>query len=653
MAPPSVNPDPEPSDGAAVAGRVAEFGAELAGVLRRASIIDLLIQHVGATFTPSVVAVALHPDDRDPAPAMHVWPAGAACPPELLDAGEAGPRFVSEGGASWCVAPLRARGRITGGIAVRDPSGQFAGVAPRLLEALASQASVALESAHLVDFHDESRRSWQEIVDALTLALCIVDGEGRIRRANRAFAQLVDAPPAAVVGRSWATFIPPEWTGPIQRVIDAGGHVPDIELRTLDRAFSLSGVPLTEGDSSGVVLLFEDHTERRQLQDKLLQSTKLSAMGQLIAGVAHELNNPLASVVGFADFLAEMPDVPPALREPLAVIRDEAERASTIVRNLLSFARKQESQRRPMQIGPIIDSTMSLLRNPLLAQRVEARVDIESDLPQVRVDPNQIQQVIVNLVNNAGQAIAASGRPGTVLVRARRFLDDIAIDVVDDGPGMTEEIASQVFDSFFTTKGHEGTGLGIPISQGIVKEHGGRITLETAPGQGATFTVNLPLATGAHPSEPLEPARPPAHRLRVLVVDDEPHILHYMSATLSAWGHEVAVADDGDTGLELATEGNFDLIITDLRMPRLGGREFFDTLCTRRPDLANRVFFSTGDTVRGDTLAFLELLDRPYLHKPFSLSELRTLLATGARSAELREGKRLSAPDGGIGAGEL
>ena len=614
---------------AAVARRLTEFGAALAGTLRPGSIVDLLIAHVRETFTPSVVAVSIYADDAAGPPEVHTWPSGTGWPEGIQALEQDGPgRLVVSGDDTWCLAPLRARGQVTGTVAIRDPSGPFASIAPALLEAFAAQASVALESARLVDFHEDGRRSWQEIVDALSLALCIVDREGRIRRANRAFSELVGTPPAAVVGRPWQAFTPPEWAPDIQRLLDSGGRAEEVELRVLDRTYNLGGVPITDGDTSTVVLLFDDHTERRSLQEKLLQSTKLSAMGQLIAGVAHELNNPLASVVGFADFLGEMRDVPPALREPLAVIREEAERASTIVKNLLGFARKQDRQRRPCALAPLLESTMSLLRNALMAQRVEARVIVEPDLPQISIDANRMQQVFVNLVNNASQAIASTGRPGTVTLRARRFLDEVTVDVIDDGPGMTEELAAQVFEPFFTTRAeHEGTGLGISISQGIVKEHGGRITLATAPGAGATFTVHLPIETESETPAPPEPPSPLPRPLSVLVIDDEPHILHYMSATLATWGHEAVIADDGDAGLELAVAGDFDLIITDLRMPRLGGREFFEALRQRRPELASRVYFSTGDTVRGDTLAFLELLDRPYLHKPFSLSELRALLS--------------------------
>jgi two-component system NtrC family sensor kinase len=218
-----------------------------------------------------------------------------------------------------------------------------------------------------------------------------------------------------------------------------------------------------------------------------------------------------------------------------------------------------------------------------------------------------------------------------VTIHAHRFLDEVAVDVIDDGPGMTEEVAAQVFDPFFTTRAdQEGTGLGISISQGIVKEHGGRITLVTEPGKGATFTVHLPVERDQQLPEPDAPPMAPARTLRVLVIDDEPHILHYMSATLGAWGHGVEVAQDGVEGLDLAASGEFDLVITDLRMPRLGGREFFEELCRRRPEMESRIYFSTGDTVRGDTLAFLEQSGRPFLHKPFSLTELRALLAAGA-----------------------
>jgi two-component system NtrC family sensor kinase len=641
--------------------RLTAFGQEVAGTLRRASVIDLLVRHVRESLAPSEIAVALFERDAETIDFVLGWPPGRSNPRPLLElASRRGALLIHDGletllrdagltpppltAGSWLIAPFIAKGRVTGAIAARGEAGRYGPADLVLLEGLVSQASIALESARLIDLLDDGRRTWQEVVDAISPALCIVDRSGAIRRANRAFADLVNAPPASLIGRPWQAFVPPEWAADLQRALDQQGAGREVELRTGERTYAVTAVPISSTDRSAVVLLFDDQTERRRLQDQLIQSEKMSAIGQLIAGIAHDLNNPLASVVGFADFLTEVPNIPASIREPLTVVREEAERASSIVRNLLGFARKQDHQRRPTALKPLLDATFVLLRNQLMAQRVEAQIEIEPDLPMPDVDPNQIQQVFVNLINNAAQAIASTGRPGTIVVRARRWLDGVAIDVMDDGPGMSEMLATQVFEPFFTTKAEgEGTGLGLSISQGIVKEHGGRIMLSSEEGKGSTFTVQLPLSTRSIVPPTDASTRAPTKRLRVLVVDDEPHILHYMRATLEAWGHIPVVAGDGGEALARISRESFDLIISDLRMPRFDGREFYQELVRRDPALAGRLVFSTGDTVRGDTLAFLETLDRPYLHKPFSLAELRTLLADVVRES----GPHLSVRDSG------
>jgi two-component system, NtrC family, sensor kinase len=641
--------------------RLTTFGQEVAGTLRRASVIDLLVRHVREALSPVEIAVALFQREAEALDFVLAWPPGRSNPRPLLDlASRRGPLLINDGldsvlrdagltppplaAGSWLVAPLAAKNRVTGAIAARGEAGRYTHADLVLLEGLVSQASIALESARLVDLHDDGRRTWQEVVDAISPALCIVDRSGAIRRANRAFADLVNAPPASLIGRPWQAFIPPEWSTDLQRALDQQGAGREVELRTGERTYAVTAVPITSTDHSAVVLLFDDQTERRRLQDQLIQSEKMSAIGQLIAGIAHDLNNPLASVLGFADFLTEVPQIPPNIREPLTVIQEEAERASNIVKNLLGFARKQDHQRRPTALKPLLDATFVLLRNQLMANRVEAKLEVESDLPMPDIDPNQIQQVFVNLINNAAQAIAMTGHPGNILVRARRWQDGVAIEVIDDGPGMSESLAAQVFDPFFTTKPEgEGTGLGLSISQGIVKEHGGRIMLSSEEGKGSTFTVQLPLSVRSPIPTVDERTRAPSKRLRVLVVDDEPHILHYMRATLEAWGHQPVVASDGEEALTRATEEPFDLIISDLRMPRFGGREFYEELTRRNTRMASRLVFSTGDTVRGDTLAFLEALGRPYLHKPFSLAELRSLLADVARES----GPQAAVPESG------
>ena len=532
---------------------------------------------------------------------------------------------VMQDAAAWMGAPILAVGRSIGVVAVASERPDVFGPDElALLSAVVSQGAIALENARLLHLLSSGKRQWELTVDAITQAICIVDERGIVRRANRVFADLVQLPVTALPGRSWMSLLPPAWaTAVSQALAEPGPH----EIRSGTRDYSVSAIRMEGAEDEAAVLSFEDHTEKRHLQDQLIQSEKMSAIGQLIAGIAHDLNNPLASVVGFSDFLAESGDVPPALAEPLRVIRQEAERAATIVKNLLSFARRQEGERVPQQLQPLLESVLALLRNEMMALKVETTLSVEPHIPDIEMNPNQIKQVFVNLLNNAAQAIASTGRAGHITVTAKRWLDGVAVSVADDGPGITDELLPRVFEPFFTTKTEgEGTGLGLSICQGIVKEHGGRITLESSVGVGATFTVEL--LSGSRPQRPSQPVKAPATSgtLRVLVVDDEPHILHYMRATLESWGHTVEVASDGTEAVERALVIPFDVIICDLRMPRLGGREMYNDLARQFPDIARKVIFATGDTVRGDTLQFLEQLGRPFLHKPFTLAELRTVL---------------------------
>jgi two-component system NtrC family sensor kinase len=619
---------------------------ELAGAYRPATVIDRLAGALNALLTPDRLTIVAQ--DVETNRLQVAYHHGGARPPvddPLLQLPvRRGPtlfsRHVAEEAArhgitvthdvaAWMGAPIVAVGRSIGIVAVAsDRADAYGPHDLAVLAAVAAQGAIALENARLLQLLSSGKRQWESTVDAINQAICIIDNQGVVRRANRVFAGLVQMPITGIPGRPWVSLLPPDWGAVVSRaLIEPGAH----EIRSGDRVYSVSALHMEGNDAEAAVLSFEDHTEKRRLQDQLIQSEKMSAIGQLIAGIAHDLNNPLASVVGFADFLAESGDVPPALAEPLRVIRHEAERAATIVKNLLSFARRQEGERLAQPILPVLESVLALLRNELMALNIEATLSVESGIPEIEINPNQIKQVFVNLLSNAAQAIASTGRPGTITVTAKRWLDGVAVSVADNGPGIPEELLPRVFEPFFTTKAQgEGTGLGLSICQGIVKEHGGRITLESSPGSGAIFTVEL--LRGGRPSQsvPSAPAPETPGALRILVVDDEPHILHYMRATLESWGHQVEVASDGTEAVERALVVPFDVIICDLRMPRLGGREMYNNLARAHPHIARKVIFATGDTVRGDTLQFLEGLGRPFLHKPFTLGELRTVLSTVA-----------------------
>lgn len=610
------------------------------------SVVDLVASAVSALFEPDALGIALYESEAEHATLAHHAGIGIDGPdhPLLRLAAREGPLVLSTNVAaeleqrglgrvepvhrSWVGAPLVSAGRIIGAISVSAGRDARFGTAERtLLASVAAQCAIAIESARLFQMLSTGKREWEQTVDAITQAICIVDTAGSVRRANRVFASLVDVPVTEITGRPWLSLFPPAWADQVGDLLSEPASAESIEVRAADRLFAVTAHPLEQAGPGVAVLVFEDLTEKKRLQDQLIQSEKMSAIGQLLAGVAHDLNNPLASVVGFADYLNEAAAVPPALKEPLAVIQQEAERAAQIVKNLLNFARRHEGERRPISVRTLLARTLALLRNQLMATHVETTLVLEPDLPELEVDSSQIQQVLVNLINNAAQAIAGTSTPGHITITAKRWLDGIAIQVADDGPGIAPDLRERIFEPFFTTKPEgEGTGLGLSICQGIVREHGGRITVDSAPGRGTTFSVELPAAIGVTPPVREEGRSPHVRPLSVLVVDDEPHILHYMRATLESWGHTVTLAADGADALAMVRAQSFDLILCDLRMPRLGGREFYTALTQLGPELAERVIFATGDTVRDDALKFLEALGRPYLHKPFKLAELRQLL---------------------------
>ena len=628
---------------------LAALGHEIAGAASAERVVERMTDALRRLIAPDrLVVVLLEPEGRARVAVAHNAPGARPDDPLIGLALETGPLLISddvarvlavrgitnglEVPASWIGAPLVA-GQLLGAVSLSSTvPGRFNNDALALVRAVVAPAAVALQSARVLTALSQGKREWEQTVDAISQGICVVDATGVIRRANRTFCAMVDVPLTAVAGRPWMALVPPAWSDIIAAALDAPSGAEPRDLPSGDRLFRVASLPLQGAGTAHAVLIFEDHTGTRRLQEQLIQSEKMSAIGQLIAGVAHDLNNPLASVVGFADYLVENAGIaPPEMIEPLRAIQQEAERAANIVKNLLGFARKQERRRQLASVRDLVSSTLLLLRNQLVSGKIETELDLDPSVPDVCVDPNQIRQVFVNLINNAAQAIEVTGMGSRILIRARPWLDGVAVTIEDDGPGIPPHLIERIFEPFFTTKNAgEGTGLGLSISHGIVKEHGGRLTYVPTARRGAVFQVELPAGTPAVkvPSRPT----PVPRGLRVLVIDDEPHIQHYMTATLESWGHVVVVASNGAEGLAHAARQPFDLIVSDLRMPELGGREMFERLRRDLPAVAQRIVFSTGDTVRGDTLAFLESLGRPYLRKPFTLGELRAVLSDSVQA---------------------
>jgi two-component system NtrC family sensor kinase len=382
--------------------------------------------------------------------------------------------------------------------------------------------------------------------------------------------------------------------------------------------------------SREVLCLIRDATEEKQLQQQLVQSEKMGAIGQLVSGVAHELNNPLASITAFAKLMLSDGNLTAEDRHATEVIASESRRAARIVHNLLTFARQHKAEKTHADINQVIENTLELRGYDLSVRGIQIERSYADPAPSTMVDAYQLQQVILNLVTNAEQAMASLDRPHHRLgVRTRCEGDTIRIEVEDTGPGIPADSLERIFNPFYTTKavGH-GTGLGLSISLGIISEHGGRIWAENVNAGGARFCVDLPRVAPPPGSAAALVSAPVAlpEGLRILVADDEAPIRLALTRFLEKSGHVVVAADSGGGALAAARDLPFDAVLLDMRMPDISGQSVFEQWQRERPELARRVIFLTGDIVSADLQRFLASTGQAFLAKPFDLDVVLQLL---------------------------
>ena len=413
-----------------------------------------------------------------------------------------------------------------------------------------------------------------------------------------------------------------------------------LRLRRADRApmwVEVTAHAQRDGEAVRVEALMRDVSERKRLEDQardlyhqLLQAEKLAALGQTISGVAHELNNPLATILTWAERLAARPS-DDQTRRGLEAILAESERAARIVRNLLTFARKRHTTRAMVDVNQVIRETLALRSYEQRLSNIAIIDALASGLPQVFADPHQMQQVLLNLVINAEQAMIGAHGRGTLILRTWHDpdRDAVILEVNDDGPGVPDDVQQKIFDPFFTTKEvGKGTGLGLTVAYAIIQEHGGRLTMKSQPSGGASFFVEMPVTeAGIQQALPKPPERtfaPPvtAAGSTILVVEDEAALGAAVAEALADAGFIVDRAGDGLEALERVGSRAYDLIVCDLKMPRLDGPSFYRELERQNAPLARRILFVTGDVAGTDAERFLEETGCRWLPKPFRLKDL-------------------------------
>ena len=535
---------------------------------------------------------------------------------------------------SAAVAPLKAHGVTLGALAVVDRhEGPFTTEDLWLLSTVATQASVVLANGRLFEMVRQSKEEWETAFNALAEGLAVVDPHGRIVRMNRSLARLAEATEDELVGRDLgeALFGEPEATAALVAAARRGERPTPLIQRVepARRTLRLTAAPLAEGvDRAPVVLLVEDVTEQRALEAQLIQNEKMAAIGQLVSGVAHELNNPLTSIAGLAELLLERGPMGDAPRELLRVIHDQADRASRIVRNLLTFARKGTAEKEAIDLSEVVSRTTLLVSYELKLRGIELETHLAREPVLALSDRYELQQVLLNLVTNAAQALDAlpPGRPRAITVETARQGDQAVHRVRDTGPGVPQALVPNLFTPFFTTKGPgHGTGLGLSLSYGLIESHGGRISYAPGEDGGAEFTILLPCHRCDGDEALPEPiaVEEPARGRRILVVDDDPGVHRFVSALFTPEGHTVEVTRNAQNALRLARDATYDLVIADAAIVA-GDELFVSALLDHHPAWRDRLVVATASHgPDADALFPGESLYR--VPKPFDLRALRAL----------------------------
>jgi len=513
--------------------------------------------------------------------------------------------------------------------------------------ALAFNAMVSKVSERDAALRVEKER-FRALIEHAADVILVIDAAGIVRYASPSLEAVLGITPETLVGRPLLDRLHADDHAGVAAALEAvRGHagrvVEPTEFRVRDAAGAWRWMEATGTNQvdnpavSGIVINARDTSEAKAAEaeiarqrENLHQREKLAAMGSLLAGVAHELNNPLSIVVGRATMLEEDAAEPTA-RSSARTIRIAAERCARIVKTFLSMARQRRAQRSEVMIDRILDACLDILAYNLRSSGIDVEKRVAPHLPVVSGDADQLHQVFLNLIVNAQQALEQRQAPRRLRVTAEADGAGLRVEIADNGPGIPESIRSRIFDPYFTTKpAGSGTGIGLAVSLGIVESHGGSLTVDCPAGGGAVFKVSLPANGGdLGPDDAASAdAAPAASRgERLLIVDDEPDLAELLADMLRPQGAAIDVACGGREALARLRAGRYDAVLTDLRMPDIDGPALYREIVRCWPELAERVIFVTGDALSATVQGFLAESGRPLLEKPFTAADVRELLA--------------------------
>ncbi|HEX6816003.1 MAG TPA: ATP-binding protein [Gemmatimonadaceae bacterium] len=550
---------------------------------------------------------------------------------------------VADGARAAVVIPLQRRGECIGAIMlVSRVSRSFSDSEISHVEAMADLLSVALANADLLETLRKAEWRFRTLFRVAPDAVLTLFASGRIAEANDAVRDILGLYPAQVVGRTLDEFVVEDemdrFRTEFQNVLSGRPTRLELHLRHEAgvRVVALAARLLPETDPPMILILGRDMTAEREMRMRLAETERLAAVGELVAGVAHEVNNPLCTISAFAQLLQRDGAMTADQRESVDIIASETMRASQVLRDLLTFARRSETDSTKIQLNELIERTMRLRSYEMSSLGITSEQTLAAELPMVQGDPRQLQQVLLNLVMNAIQAMEPLGG-GSLRVITRRDDDRVLVEVADTGPGIPAEARAHVFEPFFTTK-RDGTGLGLSVSYGIVAAHGGTISIAHTDADGTMFRVTLPAMEDVEAREQPAPVlaeapSSPLSGIQMLFVDDELALHRGIRSYARRRGFGVVTVPDGAAALDAARRSRFDVVVCDLRMSGIDGPAFYEVLRREHPSLALRTLFITGDLVSASSRAFLESAGQPVLAKPFDLERLEVSVASLLREA--------------------
>ncbi len=534
--------------------------------------------------------------------------------------------------------PIRAGGRVGGVLVIADP--RRSAIEERRIGVLADVARRVGEAMQRIERQgSEEHRRTSLLLRQMREGVLLLGPDGRVLLANPAARRALGCPgthvplpeaigehrladlaetPAGVSRRFRALLAGPEDEGPI--------HLACTAIGILDGAQRL-----------GTLVTLSDVTDEEMARARLVQSEKMTLVGQTLAGVAHELNNPLTALIGYADLLKDHVDET-KVGQTLGKIREQAVRATRIVKNLLSVARQRNPERTHLALPEVAQTVLELFAYEARLTNVKLEMDAPEGLPPVLGDKHSLQQIFVNLVQNGIHALKDHEGERKITIQMRPLPDSLVATIQDSGPGIPEGLRAKIFQPFFTTKGaNQGTGLGLALARSVARDHGGDLLLDDTVRGGARFVLKLPRSRLPAGEEPAAAAPLPSTggsvALRVLVVDDEKDVREALVGQLGRLGCRVDSTSNASEAMRMLSEGDYDALLVDIRMPGTSGIDLHRIVAEKDPEKASRMVFMTGDYANEDVMTSVKKTGNHVLEKPFTLDELTRVLTEHATTS--------------------